>query len=108
MNNNMKEIKIVTSAFLSAASVAVFVAAITIYGELHAPLKDWLKINFSHHWVGKGVLSAALFLVLFIGFLFKTPNEKFLNFSLKLAFWLAIISSAAILIFYLYEVSLAH
>lgn len=108
MNNDMKKMRIVISALSSAAIVTVFVAAVTIYGELYAPLKDWLKTSFSHHWVGKGVLSAALFLVLFICFLFKTPNEKFLNFSLKLAFWLAIISSAAILIFYLYEVSLAH
>ena len=95
----MKKMKIVTSAFISAALVAVFVVGITIYGELYTPLKDWLKVNFSHHWVGKSVLSAILFLALFISFLFKTPNEKFPNFSLKLAFWLAIISSAAILFF---------
>lgn len=108
MNNNDKNIRITSAGLISAALIAVFVAAITVYGELHAPFKDWLKINFSHHWVGKGVLSAALFLLLFIGFLFKNPNDKFLNFSLKLAFWLAIISSTAILIFYLYEVLLAH
>ncbi len=108
MDNNNKNIKITSAALISAALVAVFVVIITIYGELYAPLKDWLKVNFYHHWVGKSVLSVVLFLALFISFIFKTPNEKFLNFSLKLAFWLAIISSAVILIFYLYEVSLAH
>ena len=75
--------KVVTSAFISAALVAVFVVGITIYGELYTPLKDWLKVNFSHHWVGKSVLSAILFLALFISFLFKTPNGKFPNFSFK-------------------------
>ncbi len=108
MDNNDKNIKITSAALISAALVAVFVAVITVYADIYAPLKDWLKVNFYHHWVGKGILSAILFLASFIGFLFKNPNEKFLNFSLKLAFWLAIISSAAILIFYLYEVSLAH
>lgn len=107
-DNNTQNIKIITSAFLAAAITAVFVAAITIFGELYAPLKNWLKVVFSHHWIGKGVLSAALFTASFLVILLKKPGDKSLKNSLKTAFWLSIISPLAILIFYCYEVLLAH
>lgn len=108
MTTDIRKIKVVTSTFLAAAIVAIFVAVVTIFGELHAPLKDWLKTTFSHHWIGKGVLSAALFIVLFLAFLLKNPTDEHLNRSMKTAFWLSIVSSLAILIFYCYKVILAH
>ena len=108
MNNDIQKIKIVTSAFLAAAIVTVFVVIITIFAELYMPLKDWLKINFSHHWIGKGVLSAVLFIALFIALMFKNPYDKSLTGSVKIAFWLAIVSAAAIFIFYFYEVLFVH
>lgn len=108
MGNTTRNVKIATSIFYAAAITAVFIAAITIFGELYAPLKDWLKTAFSHHWIGKGVLSAALFVVLSIIFLFKTRSDNSLLRSAKTAFWFSIASSLAILIFYCYEVLLAH
>ncbi len=108
MNNSDKNIKIVSSALVSAALVSVFVAAITIFGELYAPLKGWLKVTFSHHWLGKSFLSAGLFVFLFIVLLFKKRDDGSLVRSMKAVFWLSATSSSTILIFYLYEVLLAH
>ncbi len=105
---NGKNIRIVSSALLSAALVSVFVAAITIGGELYAPLKDWLKGSFSHHWLGKSVLSAIVFVSFFIIFLFWKRDGEATAASMKTAFWAAVASPSAILIFYLYEVLLAH
>lgn len=52
--------------FLQAAAVgsmvaSVLIAALTIVGEEWAPLKDWLKNTFTHHWLGKSVLSIVAF-----------------------------------------------
>lgn len=108
MGNNTRNVKIATSIFYAAASVAVFIAVVTIFGEFYPPLKNWLKAVFSHHWIGKGVLSAALFVVLSVVFLLKTRSDNSLLRSAKTAFWFSIASSLAILIFYCYEVILAH
>lgn len=45
----------------AAIITIVFVVLITIWAELSASLKDWLK-NFSgHHWTSKSIFSALLY-----------------------------------------------
>lgn len=46
--------------------VAILVTVLTIGGELWNPLKDVLKGIFIHHWLGKGVLSIIVFILVYL------------------------------------------
>ncbi|HLD60250.1 MAG TPA: hypothetical protein VI912_04595 [Candidatus Bilamarchaeaceae archaeon] len=54
----------IESVFLATLLVIVFIATITIFAELYKPAKDWLANNFWHHWLGKGIISIGLFIVI--------------------------------------------
>ena len=93
------------NAFVTSSVVAIlFVAAATIGGELYTPLKDWLAQTFSHHWIGKGVLS---FFVLFGGGALLPPFSPNHSGALRAGLWvltaMTVLAGAAIVGFYLYE-----
>jgi uncharacterized protein YacL len=93
-------------AFAISASVTVLsIAIITIWADLYAPLKDWLKAMFTHHWIGKSVLSAALFLILggVIGLLVSKVDENKIATALWWLVGCSIIATLAIWGFYLIE-----
>jgi len=50
---------IIVSAILTIAAI-VF---LTIFGELNPVFKAWLTKTFSHHWIGKSIISVLVFLV---------------------------------------------
>ena len=51
----------IESMLLATIVTIVFLVVVTIATEQYAPLNDWLKATFYHHWIGKGVLSLVLF-----------------------------------------------
>ena len=55
--------KLADSLILSSILVVIFIPIITVAAELIPPLKEWLKNTFSHHWIGKSIIS----LILFVG-----------------------------------------
>ncbi len=58
----------VYSALRGTVWAIVLVVVLTVGAELFAPLKSTLAAVFGHHWIGKGVLSAALWLtVAYVG-----------------------------------------
>ena len=61
--NDDKKLKLICSFTRSAIAAVVFVAAATILAELYPAFKDFLKNNFYHHWVGKSVITLAIFVV---------------------------------------------
>lgn len=100
-----KNLKAVNSFIISAALTAVFIAAITITGELEPSIKDWLKSIFLHHWLGKGILSAVLFLATnaFCLIISKQPEEKTIIINLNRLFWVVCLGFIVIFGFYIYE-----
>jgi len=59
----MDKPKLIISSAYAAVITIIFVVVITVFAELSAPLKNWLK-NFSgHHWTSKSIFSALLYLV---------------------------------------------
>lgn len=89
--------------FLWGAILSVlWVAVSTIVGETFHPFKDWLAATFGHHWVGKGIIAAALVLAfLFLAWI-RGAREK-MPIAVRLIwllFWTALLGAAAILIFY--------
>ena len=104
MNN--KGLKIIYSTAIGAIAVVIFITFITINAELYLPIKDWLKNTFSHHWIGKGILSLAIFMIvgLLVWFLPVQQDEERTRKILMLLNWLLILGSLAIFGFFLWEV----
>ncbi len=93
-------------ASLNAAAVTVlFVTVITVVADLQPPLKDWLKNTFSHHWVGKGIIASALFVVLTVVLsLFPMPVDGAkIRKGAWSVFWSALAGTVFLFSFFLYE-----
>ena len=105
-----KRLNMINSFIAGAIASSIFIAAATIGGELYKPFKDWLAGTFYHHWIGKGVLAVGIFLViaLLYGFIVKHPTEERVRKCLMILFGVLVVSSLAILLFYLYEFNISH
>ena len=54
---------ILSPIILSAILTIVVIVLLTVCGELDAGFKGWLTQTFSHHWIGKSIISTLVFLV---------------------------------------------
>ena len=92
---------ILASAYAATLSIT-FTVVITIWAELSAPLKDWLK-NFSgHHWTSKSVFSLALYIAgtwLLYNAL-RDPDAPRLQKSLRILLASAALGTVALTAFY--------
>lgn len=100
-----KQIKLLHSLICAAGVTVFFIAGITISAELFPPIKDWLKTAFSHHWLGKGVLSLLLFTTVTIaGYFWNfTADARGMAKRTMLLFFVSSLSAIALLLFYGYE-----
>ena len=100
-----QKLKIIHSAICGAIAAVIFITAITITADLYLPLKDWLKNTFSHHWIGKSILSVAVFIVIGLvsRFLPIEASEDKLNKVLKLLSWAMVLGVILIFLFFIYE-----
>lgn len=98
-------IKIIASITISATFMVVFIALITITADLIPDLKNWLKNIFSHHWIGKSVLSLAFFLI-FSVIVYFCPCQKDIEKTKKLLsylLWSSVGSAVIIFLFFIWE-----
>lgn len=100
-----KKLNIVNSLILSAAITVIFITLVTIVADLQPPLKNWLKNTFTHHWVGKGILAVAIFVVatFLFSFLPFQIEENKLSKKVWALFWISILGAFVIFGFYIYE-----
>ena len=66
----------VRSVAIAASATALMLAIVIITAEEVPALKDWLKQTFSHHWLGKGALSTAPFVVASIALRAKRETPR--------------------------------
>ncbi|MEK7629490.1 MAG: hypothetical protein AAB394_03090 [Patescibacteria group bacterium] len=59
----MDKPKLIISSAYAAIIAIIFVVVITVGAELSAPLKDWLKDFFGHHWTSKSIFSVLLYVI---------------------------------------------
>jgi hypothetical protein len=88
----------------------IFITGITILADLIIPVKTWLASTYGHHWVGKGILSVVLFIVL-TALSYPLMKRNVCNLSPKvvlLSAYLAIFGSFAMTFFFMYEYFKAH
>ena len=104
-----KNLNILESFTDSATITVLFITGATIYSELSKPFNNFLKDTFMHHWIGKSVLSLALFITLGFLFLRLSPksSEAGLVKKLRLLTLVTIFGFFAILGFFIYEGLLA-
>ena len=102
MDNKTKSLHAIT---VGAIIAVIFVMIITIAGELFSPLKSLLKEAHQHHWVGKGVWSIIIFVVVSGIFYFtgKHSGNTITSRLLNVLSWILILSALALFVFFIYE-----
>ncbi|MEK9154786.1 MAG: hypothetical protein AAB596_01835 [Patescibacteria group bacterium] len=104
--DTLKKTKLINSIIIGATTAVLFIIAITITADLYLPLKDWMKNNFYHHWVGKGILSIVVLVIVSIlaRFLPISSNQEKTGKILMLLSGVLIFGFFAIFGFYIFEV----
>jgi hypothetical protein len=100
-----KELKIVQGFIFAAILAVIFITVITVVTDLYPPLKDWLKVIFTHHWIGKSVVSFVIFLVVgaIASFFARVASIEKITKQLYFLFWSSVAGSAIISFFFLWE-----
>jgi len=100
MDQNETYFRFARAAALGSIAASVVVAVLTIGGEEWAPLKNALKSAFTHHWLGKSVISAAVFGVIFLLMAWKPSDVERTVRALWYAIGAAILSAAAMTFYF--------
>ncbi len=96
---------VVRTALSSLIVAMIFVTAITIVSDLVPSVKDWLKNTHGHHWVGKGIWTAFLF-VFFSLVSYPLFKRNVCNLSprvVRFAGHIAIAAAITMTLFFVYE-----
>lgn len=104
-----KKIKFINSVIMGAIAAVIFIASITVVADLAPNVKNWLMNIFSHHWVGKSILSLAIFAAMSFVFYICPCVQSGIEKTKKLLsclFWVSICSAIAIFLFFVWEVFL--
>jgi len=92
--------KLAFSSTISYAITVLFNAILVVLKEENKGIHDWLKNTFGHHWVGHGILTIIVFIVItIIGmYIFKKEelDEKTTNMLVIIIFLFTLISVAII------------
>lgn len=60
-----------------ASTIVSLVLAVMIVGAEEYPMfKDWLRVTFYHHWLGKSTISLGLFIIVSALFRFKSKVPR--------------------------------
>lgn len=104
---NTNRLKTIYAGVAASSAAILFITVATIVGELYKPFKGWLKITFSHHWIGKGVLALVIFAVIFILiFVFScrrkdSCTESGVKKSLDILSWITVFSILVLVAFFI-------
>lgn len=105
--------KIIRTTTYAAAFAVAFITGVTVTADLYLPLKDWLKLTFSHHWIGKGMLAIAFFVgISAVLVLFPAPKDEMKAQALARSTWtlviVSLIGTISIIAFFIYEAFFKH
>ncbi|OGZ04207.1 MAG: hypothetical protein A2648_01335 [Candidatus Lloydbacteria bacterium RIFCSPHIGHO2_01_FULL_41_20] len=104
----MNRFKTISSISIGAIVAVFVVSVLVIGGEFYAPLKDWLKATFTHHWLGKSAISVMSFILfsLIARIFLKNESEDMAEKLLMALFKIAILGTLvlSVLFFYLFSI----
>ena len=99
--------KLAFSATVSYAITALFNSILVVWKEEDKNIFNWLKNTFGHHWIGHGIVTLIVFIVLTIIGMFVSYkaelDDKTANLMIILVFLFTLISVAIIAGFFLME-----
>lgn len=83
----------------------IVVTILTIVADLEPRLKDWLKAMFGHHWVGKGIITLIVFVIvsLMVAVMATKITEKRTIKAINALIATSILAAITLLIFFLFE-----
>ena len=95
----------ITALSFATIVTSLVITMLTIGGELQPSLKSWLQDTFSHHWVGKGLVAVAVFIVvvMFCQLLPKTKRDQWQTKALYGMTGMALAASLMMIGFFTYE-----
>ena len=98
----MQEGKLLTTLAVGLVVAILFTSILVVVKEENPGVKDWLKATFSHHWIGHGILTLAVFA---LSSLIAYPFGKGMNAekSTWTVLLVTVIGILIILVFYLVE-----
>jgi hypothetical protein len=66
----------VRSVAIATILTSIMLAALIVGAEEIPALKNWLKLTFYHHWLGKSVLALGLFTIVSLALRFKRDTPR--------------------------------
>ncbi len=92
----------IEAVYMATIITILLIVSMTVIGELYSPFKDFLEERFTHHWIGKGAISTAAFvLVIFLYAPKDTQTQKKLYWKpIKSLVTVFILSSIILIIFF--------
>jgi len=60
------KIKILIGSFIGYFAAAIFNSLLLIIKETNPAVKTWLKVTFGHHWIGHGILTIIVFILVML------------------------------------------
>ncbi len=100
-SNDNKYLRFARAAALGSIVASVIVVILTIGGEEWKPLKDALKTAFTHHWLGKSVISIAVFGAVFLFTAWKATDVQKTVRALWYAVGTAALSAAVMTLYFI-------
>ena len=94
---------ILSAIIVSAILTIVAIVLLTVCGELDAGFKGWLTKTFSHHWIGKSIISTLVFLVSVPVFYVLNLKKISTIFLIRLLVAVANLSFGILLAFFFFE-----
>ena len=105
MNDINTASKSASASVISAVFAVIFVTIITVAADLAPALKAWLASIFSHHWIGKGVIASAIFVLfcLLLTIFGKSQDDETLAAQIQLLNAATAAGALIIFAFFIYE-----
>lgn len=98
----MNKLRLIIASAYAAILTIIFVVVLTIWAEMAAPLKDWLKAFSGHHWTSKSIFSILLYFVATAALYpaFRKPSGPQLKTALSLLIAAVILGTLALIGFF--------
>ncbi len=101
----MERTRLTLAAVWSAVWTVALLFILTVVADLAPSVKSWLASSFSHHWIGKGVLASAFFIVLSLVLTAMKPRDpvRSLRAGMITLSWVAALATILLVGFFWYE-----
>ncbi|MBI2984925.1 MAG: hypothetical protein HYY50_04870 [Candidatus Kerfeldbacteria bacterium] len=105
MEQTEKKTSILVAPIMAATVAIMVVTLLTVIGELQPGWKDWLKGAFTHHWLGKGALALAAFLVSWVLLVptNRLSDERRVETAWRWLFWTGVFATVALALLFMIE-----